>query len=108
MKEAMFKVDRRGTYRFSDRTDPKQKFILDYGNEENWVSKASKLVYTEFRGQRVSVEEIREFVVVDTPYVFRKKILQHLESSKPPRIVKVDGRKRPLKYPDGCEITFSK
>ncbi len=108
MKEAMFKVDRRGTYRFSDRTDPKQTFILDYGNEENWVSEASKLVYTEFRGQRVSVEEIHEFVIVDTPYVFRKKILQHLESSKPPRIVQVDGRIRPSTHPDGCEITFSK
>ena len=108
MKKAMFKVDGRGTYRFSDRTDPKQTFILDYGNEENWVSEASKLVYTKFRGQRVSVEEIREFVIVDTPYVFRKKILQHLESSMPSRIVKVDGRKRPLKYPVGCEITFSK
>ena len=108
MKEAMFKVDRRVTYRFSDRTDPKQTFILDYGNEENWVSEASKLVYTEFRGQRVSVEEIHEFVIVDTPYIFKKKILQHLESSKPPRIAQVDGRTRPLTYLDGCEIIFSK
>ena len=108
MKKSMFRVDRKGTYRFSDRTDPKQTSILDYGNEENWISEASKLVYTEFRGQRVSVEEIHEFVIVYTPYIFKKKILQHLESSMSSRIVKVDGRKRPLKYPDGCEITFSK
>lgn len=108
MKEAMFKVDRRGTYRFSDRTDPRQTFILDYGNEENWVSGASKLVYTKFRGQRVSVEEVHDFVIIYTPYIFRKKILQHLESSKPPRIVKVDGRTRTLTYPDRCKITFSK
>ncbi len=108
IKEIMFKVDKKGTYRFSDRTDPKQTFILDYENKEHWVSEASKLVYTKFRGQRVSIEEIREFVVVDTPYIFRKKILRHLESSMPSRIVKVDGRTRPSTYPDGCKITFSK
>lgn len=108
MKEAMFKVDRRGTYRFSDRTDPNQTFLLDYGNEENWTSEAAKMVYTKFRGQTISVEEVHDFVVVDTPYIFRKKILQYLESSKPSKIAKVDGRKRPLTHPEGCTITFSK
>ncbi len=108
MKEAMFKVDRRGTYRFSDRTNPNQTFLLDYGNEENWVSEAAKFVYKKFRGETVSVEEVHDFVIIDTPYIFRKKILQHLESLKPSQIVKVEGRKRPLTHPEGCTITFSK
>lgn len=108
MKEAMFKVDRRGTYRFSDKTDPNQTFLLDYGNEENWTSEAAKMIYNKFRGQTISVEEVHDFVVVDTPYIFRKKILQYMESSKPSKITKVEGRKRPMTHPDGCTITFSK
>jgi hypothetical protein len=35
MKKAMWKVDRRGTYKFSDLTDENQMYLLDYGDPKS-------------------------------------------------------------------------
>jgi three-Cys-motif partner protein len=58
MKEAMMKVDRRGTFTFSDRTDPKQTFLLDYGDESDWIFQAAELVFNRFKGKIISVDEV--------------------------------------------------
>lgn len=111
MKEAMMKVDQRGTFRFSDRTDPNQTFILDYSDEKFWVPKASGKVFNKFAGKTVTVEKVKEFVLVETPFVFRRRsILQQLE--KDGKIVKVEitktGKQRKKgTFPDGCAIEFS-
>lgn len=108
MKEAMFRVDKRGTYKFSDFTDVNQTFLIDYGSEDHWVPAAAEAVYTKFRGRTVSKNEILKFVVTETRYLYRKSILEHLEKHDPPRIVNVTPpRKRRYSYPDGCSITFS-
>ena len=104
MKDAMYKVDRRGTYRFSDSTDPKQKYILDY-NKDSWMLNAAQEVAKKFKGQTISLEDIKEYVLISTPYVFRKSILKHLENSASPKI-QVIGRKKKLSYPDDCIISF--
>ena len=106
MKEAMMKVDRRGTFRFSDRTDPEQTFLLDYSNDKNWSEHASRYVHAEFAGKTASVNKIEEFVLTRTPFVFRKLILQQLE--KADKIVRVEGRKRIRTFPDNCVVEFSK
>lgn len=106
MKEAMYSVDRRGTYTFSDLTDVNQTYIIDYETEPGWVPKAAEIVCRKFAGKTVSESEIHQFVITDTPYIYRKSILEFLEKADPPRITTVAGRKRAFSYPEGCRITF--
>lgn len=108
MKEAMWSVDQRGTYKFSDLTDVNQTFIIDYHTSAHWVPTAAEMVYDNFRGKTVGEDDIHEFVVANTRYIYRKSILKYLESEcQPPKICSVRGRKRKLCYPKGCRITFS-
>lgn len=110
MKEAMWKTDRTGSYEFSDLTDPNQIYIIDFDDKPHWVSNAADMVFKKFRGQTVSVEQIHEFVVIGTPFLDRKAILQSLEKSSPPKIVRVNvlgqARRRAFTYPEGCLVTF--
>jgi len=108
MKEAMWKVDRRGSYTFSDLTDVNQTYIIDYQDYAHWIPTAAEMVHNKFRGQTVNEREVHEFVVVDTPFIYRKAILSHLETKcYPPKIRNVTGRKKRLSYPEECLITFS-
>jgi three-Cys-motif partner protein len=104
MKEAMWKVDRRGTYRFSDITDPGQSYIIDYSRDDIWVPEAASQVHSHFRRRTASCEDVDDFVTTDTRYRFRKAILQYLEQNG--RISHVEGRRRAKSFPDGCIITF--
>jgi len=97
MKEAMFKVDRRGTFRFSDRTDPAQAFLVDYSDEVNWMKQASSLVHAEFAGKTIRLDKVEEFVLVKTPFVFRREILKRLEREN--KITNVGGRKKSSRFP---------
>lgn len=107
MKEAMWKVDRRGTYRFSDLTDINQAYLIDYQTEHTWVPKAAEMVYNKFRGKTVSGKDVRQFVITETPFVYKRPILEHLERVDPPKI-SVTNRERRFCYPDTCVITFYK
>ena len=108
MKNAMWKVDRRGTYKFSDLTDENQTYLLDYSQPgSDWIFQASKMVYNNFRGKTVKVSAVWHYVITETPYKNHKQILRYLESNfDPPKICGVEGRKRSLCYPKGCLITF--
>ncbi len=107
MKEAMCKVDRRGTYKFSDFTDADQSFLIDYTEAQTWEPIAAAMIFEKFKGSTTSVEEIEEFVIAESPFIFRKSILRLLESSVPPKITSVSQRARWGTYPYGCAITFS-
>jgi three-Cys-motif partner protein len=107
MKEAMWKVDPRGTYRFSDVTDVNQAYIINYQDTPHWVPEAAQKVYAAFQGKTVSEEEIRRFVIIETPFIYRKTILKYLEQMHPPKIISVTGRQKRLSYPSRCRITFS-
>jgi three-Cys-motif partner protein len=108
MKEAMCKVDRRGTYTFSDFTDVDQTYIIDYTEEPHWIPKAAEMVYNEFKGKSVSEDAIHQFVIASTPFIYRKSVLEYLEKDSPPKIIKVTERKKRFSYPKGCVITFCK
>lgn len=105
MKESMWAVDRRGTYRFSDITDVGQSFLIDYTDESHWVPSAAEMVYQKFRGQTVAIELVRDFVIADTPFIFRRAILRHIESAN--LITDVMNRRRRFTYPDDCMIAFA-
>ena len=104
MKEAMLKVNRQGTFKFSDRTDPHQRLLFNY-NDDNWIPIAANAIFKEFAGKTSSVEKIEEFVLVDTPFVFRKSALKNLEKSN--KIIAVKGRKQNRGFPPDCIIQFS-
>lgn len=106
MKEAMYRVDRRGTYRFSDWTDIRQHYLIDYANEPYWIQQAAETVYEKFKGQTVSESEVHKLVITDTLFIYRKSILQYLEKCSPSKITHVTNRKRVFSYPEGCCITF--
>ncbi|MEW6044204.1 MAG: three-Cys-motif partner protein TcmP [Thermoproteota archaeon] len=110
IKRAMLKVGHGGTYKFSDRTDPNQTFLLDYGRDEFWVPEVGKMIFQHFRGQQVPLETINEFVITETPFLFKKtKVLTPLEKTNPPKITNVSNRTtKRLDYPEGCIITFAK
>jgi hypothetical protein len=102
----MWAVDPTGSYKFSDRSDPKQKLLLDYSDTPTWVSAAANLVFKKFAGERSGINEIKKFIVTETPYLFRKKlILKKLEDEG--KITEVIGRRRRGTFPDGCVIKFS-
>jgi three-Cys-motif partner protein len=109
MKNAMWKVDRTGSFKFSDITGFHQSFLIDYENEPTWVPNAANTVYRKFKGQTVKDSEVYRFIVAETPFPKRKVILNYLKQSSPPKITNVE---RPQKssrgFPDGCLITFSK
>ena len=106
MKGAMLKADRRRTYTFSDLTDINQAYILDYTATLHWIPRAAEMVYNRFRGMTVAESEVHQFVITSTPFIYRKPILQHLERTAPPKIIKVTNRKKRFSYPKGCFITF--
>lgn len=105
MKEAMWEIDPRGTYRFSDRTDPKQKFLIEFdeGTEPHWVPMASEKVHSKFSGETVSREAVHEFLVIETPFPDRAAILKRLEKEGK---MSVSGRLKRFTYPKGCELCF--
>lgn len=106
-KTAMWNVSRDGDYAFSDRTDPHQQVLIDYKDDKVWAPRAASLVLEKFRGSNdVAVEEVEEYVLGYTPYLFKKEILRVLER-KHPAVITVSNRNRSMTYPDGSTISFA-
>ncbi|MCK4949208.1 MAG: three-Cys-motif partner protein TcmP [Thermoplasmata archaeon] len=104
MKEAMWKADPTGTYRYFDSAAGVRRFVLDEDDPE-WARQAQAEVYNHFRGKRVPVEEIEDHVAPTTFLWRKRKILVPLEDTG--KILEVHGRDRRRTYPDGCLVTFA-
>ncbi len=50
MKEAMWKVDPTGNFRYSDRTNPQQRFLFDFSDEAFWHPEALMIAALDFLG----------------------------------------------------------
>ncbi|MBZ9577415.1 three-Cys-motif partner protein TcmP [Patescibacteria group bacterium] len=107
MKEAMWNVDGRGLYSFSDRLGREQRFLTNYQDEPFWIPSAAEEVYNKFKGQTISVEDIEKFIIIEIEYIFRKSILIYIEDNNPERIADIKGRRKRRSFPAGCIITFS-
>ena len=81
MKEAMWKVDERGEFSFSDATDPNQAVL--FGNEPRFDLLERQLL-AHFGGRDASVEEIEHFVVAETAFreTHYKRVLKKLETRR--------------------------
>jgi three-Cys-motif partner protein len=90
MKEAMWKVDSTGEFKFSDATDPNQLVMF---NEPNFEL-LSDQIQRRFAGREVTVKEIEDFVLMETAFreTHYKKLLAALENSQPPTLTPIDPR----------------
>jgi len=80
MKEAMWKADESGEFRFSDATDPNQLILFE--NAPNFMA-LQNLLLAQFSSREVSVGDIEEFVIVKTAFreSHYKRILKELEKT---------------------------
>lgn len=106
MKEAMWRVDPLGAFRFSDATaNPNQLLLFE---PEPDFSLLKKMILDEFKGQEVLVEDIDNFVLIHTPFInFKRPVLGPMEKTSPPEIeVVYNSRKKGYTYPNGTKIKF--
>jgi three-Cys-motif partner protein len=78
MKEAMWKVDERGEFRFSDATNPNQLVLFE--KAPNLPALKARLL-AAFSGKTVSIGDIGKFVLVETAFreSHYKALLKELE-----------------------------
>ena len=102
MKDAMWKVDERGEFSFSDATDRNQAVL--FGNEPRFDLLERQLL-AQFSGRDASIEEIEEFVLAETAFRethYKRQVLKPLEQAEPPVIEVIDPppRRRVGTYPN--------
>ena len=108
MKEAMWRVDKSGLFQFSDATyNPSQPMLFEI--EPNY-SQLKKNLLKEFKGKSVSITEIENFILTQTPFRethYKKQILGPMEKSQPSEIeVKCEGKRRKYTFPLQCIVKF--
>ncbi len=108
MKEAMWKLDPEGEFRFSDATDPNQPVLF----EADTTTPLLKLLQGQFGGKGiVSAGVVRKYVEDDTPYI-QKHMTAALRVAEDSGTLKVepkkaDGSKRRARtYPDLARMAF--
>ena len=81
MKEAMWKVDETGEFRFSDATDPNQLVLFEKAPNYRLLTDQ---ILERFKGRQTTVEAVENFVVIKTAFreSHYKKILKFLEMDK--------------------------
>lgn len=105
MKEAMWKADPQGRYQFCDTTNPRQTSLIQFTDDVYWIPDAAQAVCDQFKGTVTSLGQVEEFVVASTPFLFRKRILNHLKGEGKITCIQNSGGKRG--FPDGCRLAFS-
>ncbi|MHC4087824.1 MAG: three-Cys-motif partner protein TcmP [Planctomycetota bacterium] len=75
MKKAMWRVDPTGGFRFSDKDDPSQLNLFQACTDEILAHELS----SSLKGQTLTVSQIKEFVLTQTPACSYKTALKFLE-----------------------------
>jgi three-Cys-motif partner protein len=103
MKDAMWAADPVGGVRFSDQLAGQS--VL-FGDEPDFGPLRTAIM-EKFSGRTVTIAEVEEFVLVETPYKaagYKTKVLNPLEADGLLEVPTI--RKRPLTYPSGVELSF--
>ena len=92
MKEAMWKVDPSGRFRFSDATNPDQMTL--FGSEPDF-GHLQELLWDRFLDCNPKYSEVKEFVVAETPFIEShcKQVLKSMELASAP-LLKVSSNAR--------------
>jgi hypothetical protein len=108
MKEAMWKVDQSGEFRFSDATNPKQILLLDPAPDFSALRRA---IVERFAGTEATVADVEEFVLAETPFRethYKKQVLAELEKAGRLVVVSTKAGRKARSYPDpAMRIRFS-
>lgn len=106
MKESMWRIDPKGKFEFSDATyDPYQTVLFEL--EPNFTF-LKKLILKEYGGKKVSVDELENFIVVETPFRethYKTRVLNPMEKNGEIKVVS-GNRSRAGTYPSGTIIEF--
>ncbi len=98
MKQAMWKVDSSGTYEFSDFSNPYQPWLLSHLDD----SVLQRTLSNQFNGQTVSVEEVKEYVIAETPfYKFSTEALKPMEATGRIIVISTDPKRRKGTFAEG-------
>ena len=104
MKESMWTVGGQSKYVFTDYNfDPKQTTISDF-NPKSWAVGAAAEIYKNFRGQTVKIEDVIDYTIFSTPFIWRSAPMALLENGG--RIEVIGSRKKRNTYPEGISIKF--
>lgn len=108
MKEAMWRTDQTGAFQFSDATyNPDQAVLFELGPD---YDELKKTLVRNFKAKIVSVQEIENFVITQTPFRethYKRQILAKMEKANPSEInVKCIGNRRRGTFPNHCMIEF--
>lgn len=105
MKDAMWKVDPSGSYRFSDATNPNQLTLFAH---EPDIQQLKDRILERFGGRQASVELVERFVVAETAFRethYKQQVLKPMEESGQLHVVS-SKRKRRFAYPSGTVLRF--
>ncbi len=97
MKSAMWKVDEKGEFRFSDRDDPGQLSLLEDAYGQDWLADE---VAEKLAGKVLTVAQVKEFVLTETPCRLFKDALRKLECRKELRVTNAPQGRRPGTFPE--------
>lgn len=100
MKKAMWSVDSTGEFRFSDREDPSQLQLLSRAYDDEWLADE---IASRLASRIVSVRDVWEHVLVETPCCRHKGALSILETKRSPAgVTPIDppARRRKGKFAD--------
>ena len=104
MKDAMYRVDPSGNFSYSYAANPGQLQLFDAAPD---FSRLRTEVSGHFSGRTVSVEEIEEFVLVETAFLsthYKRQVLAPMERDGAIEVVST--RNRRLTYPARTRISF--
>lgn len=100
MKEAMWRVDPGGGFRFSDATDLNQPVLFEPEPDRELLRRQ---IAQRFAGTQISVREIERFIVEQTPFLTThyKKVLAAMEADGSLQPVSAPSKRRTGTFPDG-------
>ena len=98
MKKAMWRVDSVGGFRFSDKEDPSQLSLFEDYND---TILAAELIST-LQGRTLTVSQVKEFVLTETPAYLYKKALSLLEKESKLKVTNAPPGRRKGTFPDDC------
>lgn len=108
MKEAMWKIDKDGLFKFSDATyNPNQPVLFEIKPNYNLLKND---LLKAFKSKSVSIAELENFILTQTSFRethYKKQILGPMEKVQPPEIkVKCQGKRRKGTFPENCIVEF--
>jgi len=107
MKEAMWKVDETGAFEFSDATyDPAQPMLFQI---EPDYDQLKKTIIENFKKKSVSVEELENFILTQTPFRethYKKQLLAPMEKTEEINVESLNPKRRKFTFPRDCIIEF--